>query len=86
MIHLYAAAIDHIEDLEERIKELEALLAEVWAKTESYRARMDYHMMLRGESKKAYEELKERVEKALAEKPFKAGVLPYAPTEERENG
>ena len=51
--------------LAHREMELEQLLAEVWAKTESYRGRMDYHMMLRGESKKAYEELKARVEKAL---------------------
>ena len=61
---------------EKEAEELRALLAEVWAKTESYRGRMDYHMMLRGESKKAYEELHARVEKALG----KSGRMPYAPT------
>lgn len=53
------------EIADKQVEELRALLAEVWAKTESYRGRMDFHMMLRGESKKGYEELRARVEKAF---------------------
>lgn len=68
IMSLEARDIDHLAcnaALVKKVEALQALLADVWKLLERYHGRLMFNMMLRGESRAAWEALRERVEKAM---------------------